>query len=46
VETNVEAKSVVVDHDASVTPELLMGKLMKVRPILKNEIAYFISFGN
>eukprot|EP00980_Cylindrotheca_fusiformis_P010461 scaffold2322_cov135-Cylindrotheca_fusiformis.AAC.20 len=29
VETNVDAKSVVVDHDASVTPEFLLEKLMK-----------------
>ena len=31
VQTNVEAKSVVVTHDASVSSELMLEKLQKVR---------------
>lgn len=36
VETNVEAKTVVVDADDSVTPEFMLEKLMKVCIVLKN----------
>jgi copper chaperone CopZ len=31
VDANVEAKTVIVDHDASVTSEALLESLMKVR---------------